>query len=95
MKLKPLFDRVIAIPVEDIKQTASGIKLTESDESEVKKAKVIAVGNGIYENGVFINMEVKIGDVIYYEEHTIAKLNTPENNYILIKQTDILAYEKE
>lgn len=94
MELKPLFDRVLAIPQKIEKKTSSGISISNSDESEVKKAKVIAVGKGIYDYGVFIDMQVNCGDIIYYEEHTCAKLNDGEKDYILIKQQDILAYEE-
>ena len=95
MKLKPLFDRVLALPIKTQKQTASGITLSENDESEVKKAKVVAVGSGIYENGTYINMSIKVGDIIFYEEHTTAKLCDGSIEYILIKQTDVLAYEED
>lgn len=95
MKLQPLFDRILAMPIETVKKTASGITLSEGDESEVKKAKVVAIGTGIYDCGVFIDMKIGVNDTIFYEEHTVAKFCNGENNYILIKQTDVLAYEKE
>ncbi len=95
MKLQPLFDRVLALPIKEQRKTSSGISLGEVQESEVKKAKVIAVGSGIYECGTFINMSVNVGDIIFYEEHTCSNLSDGEINYILIKQTDILAYEKD
>lgn len=95
MKLKPLFDRVLAVPIKETKKTASGITLGESDESEVKKAKVVAIGTGVYDNGIFIDMKININDIIFYEEPTVAKFCDGEKDFILIKQTDILAYEKE
>lgn len=95
MKIQPLFDRVIAIPIKETRQTASGITLGECEESEVKKARVVAVGTGVYESGVFIDMKINVNNIIYYEEHTVAKFFDGESEYILIKQTDILGYEKE
>lgn len=93
MKLKPLFDRVIARPIKEENKTQSGITLGLPKESEVKKAVVLSVGEGIFEEGAFTEMKVKVNDIIFYEEHTIAKFFEQNAELILIKQTDILAVE--
>lgn len=94
MKIKPLFDRVIAKPLKEESITKSGISLSSSQETSVKKAKVICTGTGIFEDGVFVEMYVKKDDIIYFEEHTTAKLSIDNSEFILIKQTDILAIEE-
>ena len=94
MKIKPLFDRVLALPITQKNVTNSGITLSYSDNDETKKAKVIAVGKGIYEDGVFVEMQLKPNDLIYYEDHLSTKIVYENTTYVLIKQSDILAVEE-
>ena len=93
MNIKPLFDRVIACTIKNENTTKSGISLTTTQDTSVKKAKVVSVGTGCYENGIFVDMQVKVNDIIFYEEHTTAKIYIENKEYILINQTDILAIE--
>jgi len=94
MKYQPIFDRVLAVEVEKNKMTQSGIALSNQNES-VKKAEIIAVGDGAIEDGFFVEMKVKIGDKILFEEHCSIPFLEGGKKYLLIKQTDILAVEKD
>ena len=91
MKLQPIFDRVLALEEPEQNVTKSGISLGLSGQSFVKKAKVLKTGNGIFEEGTFIEMQVKEGDEIYFEEHCAVKITIEGQEYFLVKQTDILA----
>ncbi|MBQ9792408.1 MAG: hypothetical protein IJW32_01495 [Clostridia bacterium] len=90
MNIKPMFDRVLALPITEENKTESGICL-KYQETQVKKAKVVCTGSGIYEDGIFIEMQVKSNDIIFYEDHTVAKMFIDNTEHILIKQSDILA----
>ena len=46
MKLKPLGDRLIVRAIEDEETTASGIVLPDTAKEKPQKGKVIAVGEG-------------------------------------------------
>lgn len=95
MNIKPLFDRVLAKPLKQTKnQTKSGISLEMIKEDETKRATVISVGSGNYENGFFIKTSLKPNDIIFYEEHSCAKILIDNTEYILIKESDVLAVEK-
>lgn len=94
MKIKPLFDRVLALPIAPNNVTSSGITLSNQTENETKKAKIIAVGKGIFECGVFNEMQLKPNDIIFYEDHLSTKLVHENTTYVLLKQTDILAVEE-
>lgn len=90
MKIKPLFDRVLAriIKDDDNSKTLSGIQLLQKEE--VKKANVVAVGQNI-EN----SQTVKPGDTIYFEDYVVANLKVNHEDFILIKATDILAVKED
>ena len=49
MKLKPLGDRLIVRAIEEEETTASGIVLPDTAKEKPQKGKVIAVGEGRYD----------------------------------------------
>lgn len=91
MNIKPIFDRVLALPEPEENITKSGICLNPLTQTETKKAKVLSVGPGSYEDGIFVEMQIKVNDIIFYEDHSVAKIFIDNKEHILIKQTDILA----
>ena len=92
---KPLGDRVLLTeldPKEEAK-TAGGIIIPDSAKSEdVKRAKVEAVGDGLYtQSGVAIPMTVKVGDeVILPPYHQGQEVKIANKKYILIRESEIL-----
>src|SRR5436305_12627938 len=50
MKLKPLGDRLIVRAIEEEETTASGIVLPDTAKEKPQKGKVIAVGDGKYDD---------------------------------------------
>lgn len=94
MKLKPLFDRVVVLPIKQQTQTKSGITLSP-DEEATKTGKIVALGEGVFRDGKFIEMKVKLDDIIVYEEHFSSKIIFENTVYHLLKQTDILAVLSE
>jgi chaperonin GroES len=91
---KPLGDRVLLTELEgEISQTAGGIIIPDSAKSEdVKRAKVEAVGDGIYtQSGVAIPMSVKVGDeVILPPYHQGVEIKVGGNKYILLRESELL-----
>src|SRR3954451_21377782 len=51
MKLKPLGDRLIVKAIEEEETTASGLVLPDTAKEKPQKGKVLAVGDGAYEDG--------------------------------------------
>ena len=91
---KPLGDRVLLTELEgEASQTAYGIIIPDSAKSEdVKRAKVEAVGDGIYtQSGVAIPMSVKVGDeVILPPYHQGIEIKVGGNKYILLRESELL-----
>lgn len=85
--MKPLSDRVIAkrTPVET--QTASGIYLPEAVHKKKQTAEVVAVGAGkLNQAGKRIPLEVKIGDIIFFNEYAGLEFN----EFIILREDEIL-----
>ncbi|VFP77584.1 co-chaperone GroES [Buchnera aphidicola] len=97
MKLRPLHDRVIVKRNEAESKSAGGIVLTGSAAGKSTRGVVLSVGKGrILDNGVVKKLDVKIGDVVVFNEGYGAKTETIDNEEILIlTESDILAIVEE
>ena len=92
MKLVPLADRVVLKQVEAEEVTKSGIVLPGSAKEKPQTAEVIAVGPGGVDNdGNKVNMEVKTGQKVIYSKYAGTEVKLDGVEYIIVKQSDILA----
>lgn len=92
MNLKPLGDRLVVKPLEQEEQTTSGIFLPETAKEKPQQGKVIAAGPGARkESGERVAMDVNVDDTVLYAKYsgTTIKLNGAE--YLILKETDVLA----
>lgn len=87
MKLVPLGDRVVLKQAEPEEKTQSGIILTTQSQEKPQQAEVIAVGPGTEE----VTMQVKIGDKVIYSKYAGNEVKLDDEEYIIVKQNDILA----
>ncbi len=91
MKLVPLGDRVVLKQLEAEETTKSGIVLPGQAKEKPQQAEVIAVGPGGVVDGKEIKMEVKTGDKVIYSKYAGTEVKLGEDEYIIVKQSDILA----
>lgn len=92
-KLRPLHDRVIIKREEAESKSPGGIVLTGSAAGKSTRGKVIAVGKGrILENGQVKPMDVKVGDMVIFNDGYSVKSEKIDNEEVLIlSESDILA----
>ena len=86
----PLADRVIIQQAEAETTTASGIIIPDTAQEKPQKGTVIAVGKGTKDN----LMTVKVGDNILYGKYAGTELKYNGADYIIMKESDILAIIK-
>lgn len=86
VKIQPLADYVVAAPEAAETKTASGIYLPEQATEKPKTAKVLAVGKKVD--------AVKVGDRILYKSYSTTDVKIDGDEYILVKEEDILATVK-
>ena len=91
MKLVPLGDRVVLKQCEAEETTKSGIILTGSAQEKPQEAEVVAVGPGWLVDGKEVTMQVKEGDKVIYSKYAGNEVKLEGNEYIIVKQNDILA----
>lgn len=94
MKLVPLGDRVVLKQLEAEETTKSGIVLPGQSKEKPQQAEVIAVGPGGMVDGKEVKMEVKTGDQVIYSKYAGTEVKLEEDEYIVVRQSDILAVVK-
>jgi chaperonin GroES len=87
VKIKPLADRVLIEPQEAETTTSGGIIIPDSAKEKPQKGKVVAAGPGNKDE----KMELKVGDMVLYGKYSGSELNVDGNDYLIMRQSDILA----
>ena len=95
MKLVPLGDRVVLQQLEAEETTKSGIVLPGQAQEKPQQAEVVAVGPGGLVDGKEINMEVKVGDKVIYSKYAGTDVKLEDNEYVIVRQSDIVAIVEE
>ena len=94
MKLEPLGDRVVLKQLVAEETTKSGIVLPGQSKEKPQQAEVIAVGPGGMVDGKEVTMNVAVGDQVIYSKYAGTAVELDDEEYIIVKQNDILAVIK-
>ena len=86
VNIQPLADYVVAVSEEAETKTASGLYLPEKAAEKPKVAKVVAVGKEA--------KQIKVGDRIIYKSYSTTDVKVGAEEYILVKEEDVLATVK-
>ena len=86
LNIHPLPDYLVAKQEVSETKTASGLFLTENAQEKPKVAKVLAIGKNV--------KIVKVGDRIIYKSYSTTDVKLGSDEYILVKEEDILATVK-
>ena len=91
MKLKPLGDIVVVKQAEAETTTKSGFIIPDSAQEKPQKGTVIAVGEGRFEKGHRVPIDVKVGDTVIYGKYGGTDVKIDDVEYKILKATDIYA----
>ncbi len=91
MKLVPLGDKVVLKQLVAEETTKSGIVLPGQAKEKPQQAMVIAVGPGGMVDGKEVVMQVKVGDKVIYSKYAGTEVKLEEDEFIIVKQNDIVA----
>ena len=89
--IKPLADRVLIKMIESEETTKSGIILSAGSKEKPQIAEVIEVGPGGMVDGKEIKMEIKKADKVIVSKYAGTEVKYEGEDYIIVKQSDILA----
>jgi chaperonin GroES len=93
MKLKPLGDRLIVKALEEEETTSSGIVLPDTAKEKPQKGKVLAVGEGKWdeEGEKRIPLDVAEGDEVLYSKYGGTEIKVEGEDLLVLRESDVLA----
>ena len=94
MKLVPLGDRVVLKQLVAEETRKSGIVLPGQSKEKPQQAEVVAVGPGGVVDGKEVQMNVEEGQQVIYSKYAGTTVEVDEEEFIIVKQDDILAILK-
>ncbi|MFB5649852.1 co-chaperone GroES [Leptospira wolffii] len=95
MAIKPLGDRVLVEPKQEAEEKIGSIFVPDTAKEKPQEGKVIEVGSGRYEDGKLVPLEVKPGDVVLYGKYSGTEIKSDGKEYLIIRESDILAIVKK
>ena len=89
---KPLHNYVLIERIEEENKTAGGIIIPDNVKEKPSRGRVIAVGDGAYDDGQKIPMSVKVNDIVLFAKWASSanEVKIDGQDYVLIKESDIL-----
>jgi chaperonin GroES len=85
MNLKPLFNRMIILPLDQGREvkTASGLITLRDEIPPSTRGKVISIGPKV-------SNDVKVGDIVQYGQHSGAPLPWEGEDYLIMRETELI-----
>ena len=91
---KLLSDRILVKPI--IENISQGGVIIPERAQKATRGEVIAVGPGfVNDKGQLMIMEVGVGDVVIFEDYVATQIEFEGNNYLMLREPDILAKEEK
>ena len=92
MAVKPLEDRVLVKQSEAEQTTAGGIVLPDTAKEKPQRGKVMAAGPGkMLDSGKRGKIGLKKGDEIYYGKYAGTEVKIDGQDYVILRESDVLA----
>ena len=89
---KPLHNYILLERIDEENKTAGGIIIPDNAKEKPSHGRVIATGDGTFENGQKIPVSVKPGDNVLFAKWASSanEVKIDGKDYVLIKENDIL-----
>jgi chaperonin GroES len=92
MAIKPLGDRILVKPTEEEEEKIGGIIIPDTAKEKPQEGEIVAVGPGkMLESGERQAMSVKVGDKILYGKYSSTEIKYGGEEYLIMREDDILA----
>ena len=84
--MKPITDRVVIKPASAEETTKGGIIIPDTAKEKPQRGEVVAIGPGKDGN----LMTVQVGDIVLYGKYAGQELNYNGEDYLIMREDDIL-----
>ena len=90
-KIRPLSDRVVVEPRELETKTAGGVVIPDTaDKDKPMIGKVVAAGDGKYQEGKKVPLQVKVGDDVLFGKYSGTNIKLDTKEYLVMREEDIM-----
>jgi chaperonin GroES len=91
--IKPLEDKVVVKPIEEVEKTsASGLIITKMEKEKPTEGVVVAVGSGAtFADGTKMNIDLQIGDKVIYSKYSGTEIEHNGDSLVIMPYRDIFA----
>ena len=90
-KLRPLHDRVLVKRLEELDEKHGRIIIPDTAKEKPQEGKVIAVGTGrVTEDGKKLPLALKEGDRILFGKYSGSEVKLDGQEYLIMKEEDVL-----
>lgn len=92
MKIRPLYDRILAHRAVEQDKTAGGLFIPDNAKEKPLEVHVVAVGTGkLLDNGTVQALTVKAGDTVLIGKYTGSEIKVDGKDHIILREDDVLA----
>jgi chaperonin GroES len=91
--IKPLEDKVVVKPIEEVEKTsASGLIITKIEKEKPTEGIVVAVGSGAtFADGTRMTIDLQVGDKVIYSKYSGTEIEHNGDNLVIMPYRDIFA----
>ena len=92
MKIRPLHDRILVTRVKEQEVGRGGLIIPDTAKEKPQEGTVVAVGNGkLTDEGKRVALDVVAGDRILFGKYSGSEVKIEDNEYVIMKEEDVLA----
>ena len=92
MQIKPLADRVVVKSLEETEEKKGSLYIPDTAKEKPQQGEVVAIGPGaLNDAGNRVPLEVKKGDKILYGKYSGTEVTVDDEEYLIMRESDILA----
>lgn len=90
MKIQPLGNRLVVMPMTAEQTLKSGIVIPDTAKEKPQEGEVVAVGPGELKDGKRIPMELKVGDKVIFENWAGKEYKMDGIEYKILREDEVL-----
>jgi len=91
MKIRPLDDRVVVLPLEAQAVSRGGIHIPDQAKEKPQRGKILAVGPGkMLDSGERARLALKVGDEVYFAKYAGSDIELDGVKVTVLHESEIL-----
>ena len=95
-QIQPLADRIVVKALDESEQMRGGLYIPDTAKEKPQQGEVVAVGPGrMTDDGKRVDPEVKAGDKVLYGKYSGTEVTVADEQYLILRESDVLAIIKK